>query len=79
MPALFFYRDMRRMFGILYLIIGLIIGYFIGGSIFISGDPDVFEVTDKYEQDGKCFIQLWIEVDPMDYIGLDIGDEFNLE
>lgn len=34
------------------------------------------EVVDKCEVDGKCYVETWIEVTPEDYIGLDIGDEF---
>lgn len=39
-------------------------------------DPKPMQVTDKYEAKGKCYIQTWIEVTPEEYIGLDIGDEY---
>ena len=41
--------------------------------------PVPLEVVDKCEVDGKCYIETWIEVDPMDYIGLDIGDEYTVK
>lgn len=34
------------------------------------------EVWDKHEQDNRCYINVWIEVTPEEYIGLDIGDEY---
>lgn len=42
-------------------------------------DPKPMQVTDKYEAKGKCYIQTWIEVTPEEYIGLDIGDEYEEE
>lgn len=42
-------------------------------------DPKPMQVTDRYEAKGKCYIQTWIEVTPEEYIGLDIGDEYEEE
>ena len=33
-------------------------------------------IVNKYETGNKQFIELQIEVDEMEYIGLDIGDEY---
>lgn len=38
--------------------------------------PEPYEVVGKCEHDGKCYVETWIEVTPEEYIGLDIGDEF---
>lgn len=43
----------------------------------ICTDTTVFEVLEKYEYDGKCYIETWIEVTPEEYVGLDIGDEYS--
>lgn len=37
---------------------------------------DPYVVIGKHEHNGKCYIQTWIEVTPEQYIGLDIGDEY---
>lgn len=42
-------------------------------------NPKSMQVTDKYEMDGKCYIQTWIEITPEEYIGYDIGDEYKEE
>lgn len=39
-------------------------------------DPKAMQIIDKYEADGKCYIQTWIEITPEEYIGYDIGDEY---
>lgn len=41
--------------------------------------PTPLQVVDKYEGDGKYYVETWVEVDVNDYIGLDIGDEFEVE
>lgn len=41
-------------------------------------EPIKGEVTSKTEAGGRCYIEIQIEVDPFDYIGLDIGDEFEI-
>lgn len=38
--------------------------------------PETRQIVDKYEADGKCYIQTWIEITPEEYIGYDIGDEY---
>lgn len=68
------------------LVIWLVfMGLFLGG--FALGrytepeqTPRPLQVTDKYEaEDGRCFVETWVEVSVEDYIGLDIGDEFNID
>ena len=50
--------------------------------IFISDKntttPAPWEISGKCEVDGKCYVQVWHEVTPEEYIGLDIGDEYQL-
>ena len=50
--------------------------------IFISDKntttPAPGEISGKCEVDGKCYVQVWHEVTPEEYIGLDIGDEYQL-
>lgn len=38
--------------------------------------PETRQIVNKYEADGKCYIQTWIEITPEEYIGYDIGDEY---
>ena len=40
--------------------------------------PEPSQVEDKFEKDGRCFVEIWVEVTPEEYIGLDIGDEYEL-
>lgn len=42
-------------------------------------EPASYQVVDKSEHDGKCYVELVVEVDPMDYIGIDIGDEYSIK
>lgn len=35
-----------------------------------------YGITDKYELQGKLYIDIQIEVSPEEYIGYDIGDEY---
>ena len=35
-----------------------------------------YGITDKYELQGKLYINIQIEVSPEEYIGYDIGDEY---
>lgn len=66
--------------------IGLIL-VFLGGAVFGFGfrnsfvpetAPRPYQVTDKDEFGGRCYVQTWIEVTPEDYIGLEVGDEFEV-
>ena len=43
-----------------------------------TATPAPWEISDKCEVDGKCYVQVWHEVTPEEYIGLDIGDEYQL-
>lgn len=43
---------------------------------YANPDPEVMQIVDKYEADGKYYIQTWIEITPEEYIGYDIGDEY---
>lgn len=40
--------------------------------------PHPYQVTDKDEFGGRCYVQTWIEVTPEEYIGLEVGDEFEV-
>ena len=39
--------------------------------------PEPWEISGKYETNGKCFVEVWHEVTPEEYIGLDVGDEYH--
>lgn len=43
---------------------------------YANPDPKAMQIVDKYEADGKCYIQTWIKITPEEYIGYDIGDEY---
>lgn len=36
----------------------------------------VWRIVNKYEKDGKCFVEVQIEISPEEYIGYDIGDDY---
>lgn len=36
-------------------------------------------IVNKYEEDGKCFVEVQIEISPEKYIGYDIGDDYTAE
>lgn len=36
------------------------------------------EVVGKYEENGRCYIDLQMEIPIDDYIGLEIGDEYEI-
>ena len=40
--------------------------------------PEPCEIVGKREANGKCYVEVLVEVDPYDYIGLDIGDEYQI-
>lgn len=39
-------------------------------------EPTSYQVIGKNEYNGKYYVEVIVEVDSMDYIGLDIGDEY---
>lgn len=41
--------------------------------------PIPSQVEDKFERDGRCYVEVWVEVTPEEYIGLDIGDEYEIK
>lgn len=57
-------------------ILALIIA-FSAAHIAAKKQPTAHEVVGKYEQDGKCYIAVEVEVSPEEYIGYDIGDKYN--
>ena len=56
----------------------LVAGIWLGRATVPEGSPRPYQVTDKDEFGGRCYVQTWIEVTPEDYIGLEIGDEFEV-
>lgn len=66
-----------------------IVIWFIGMTIFICGmilgrvtspenNPQIYEVIEKFTDGERFYIETVIEVDPEDYIGLEVGDEFEV-
>ncbi len=50
--------------------------HFLGQS---EESQPVGRVVNKYEEDGKCLIEIQIEITPEEYIGYDIGDNYTVE
>lgn len=44
-----------------------------------KSEPTPLMVCDKYEKDGRCYVNVWVEVTPEEYIGLDVGDDYELQ
>lgn len=64
------------------LMLAFIIGFGIARPYLLNHferKVEPFEVWNKAEKDGRCFVQVWIEVTPEEYIGLDIGDEYEVK
>lgn len=47
--------------------------YFLGQS---EESQPVGGIVNKYEEDGKCFVEVQVEITPEEYIGYDIGDDY---
>ena len=43
-----------------------------------QSEPTTYPIVDKYEHGGKCYLAIEIEISPEEYIGLDVGDEFEV-
>lgn len=43
---------------------------------YANPEPKTMQIVDKYETNGKYYIQTWIEISPEEYIGYDTGDEY---
>ena len=75
-------RGMRdRIINALLIIIIVLNFITIGATIYrINNEskPIPHQVTAKNETNGHCYVQTWVEVPPEDYIGLDVGDEFEV-
>lgn len=56
----------------------LVAGMWLGRATVPKETPRPYQVTDKDEFGGRCYVQTWIEVTPEDYIGLEVGDEFEV-
>lgn len=72
----------HRKFFMISLIIIIVCNIITAGLILYSErnrhNPKPYYVTDKAESKGRCYVQTWVEVTPEDYIGLDVGDEFEV-
>ena len=70
-------RIIIALLGIIFVVNVVAMGLFITEAIHKS-EPKQHYVTDKAEFNGRCYVQTWVEVTPEDYIGLDVGDEFEV-
>ena len=61
--------------GIMMIFIG---GFIVGRTTVPANDPQMYEVIEKFINDGRFYIETVIEVEPEDYIGLEVGDEFEV-
>ena len=76
-------NDYKRTLALIFVTVSLILASFCSGIVFgrvTSTEPTPVEgqVNDKCEVDGRCYVQTWIEVSVEDYIGLEVGDEFEV-
>lgn len=76
-------NDNKRTLALILATVSLILSSFCSGIVFgrvtaTEPAPVVGQVNDKCEVDGRCYVQTWVEVTPEDYIGLDVGDEFEV-
>lgn len=39
-------------------------------------EKNIGEIDNKFEVNGKCYLEVGIEVTPEEYIGYDIGDDY---
>ena len=70
-------RIIIALLGIIFAVNIVAMGLFIADTIH-KDEPKPHYVTDKADFDGRCYVQTWVEVTPEDYIGLDVGDEFEV-
>ena len=64
---------------VILIMVGALLGYLFAGLLLLEKEElRPYEVVDKYDQAGRCYVETWVEVSPEDYIGLDIGDEFTM-
>lgn len=62
------------------LICFVIVSFIILATCVTQGPTPVpSQVGDKVEKDGRCYVSVWVEVTPEEYIGLDIGDEYEIK
>ena len=59
-----------------FIAIGIIVASVIRDS---RQEPTPREIWDKCENNGRYFVEVWVEVTPEEYIGLDIGDEYEVK
>lgn len=76
-------NDNKRTLALIFATASIILASFSSGIVFgmvTSPEPIPVagQVNDKCENGGRCYVQTWVEVTPEDYIGLDIGDEFEV-
>ena len=72
---------MKKVIQILILITVFWAGCVVSGLMLVAqpkDEPKPYYVTDKAEVDGRCYVQTWVDVTPEEYIGLDVGDEFEV-
>ena len=72
---------MRNYYSIISAIL-IILGAFaiITGIALLTKDspaPEPWEINGKCEAGGKYYVEVWHEVTPEEYIGLDVGDEYH--
>lgn len=76
-------NDYKRTLALIFATASIILASFCSGIVLgrvtapepipVSG-----QVNDKCEVDGRCYVQTWVEVSVEDYIGLEVGDEFEV-
>lgn len=68
---------MKRYKDIIVFVLGVIFGicivFTVGRDYFIK-TTDSYQIVNKTEQEGRYYVEVWLEVTPEEYIGLDVGD-----
>lgn len=72
------YEKVLFVLTIICLLIAIVSGFFFYNEEKKKTSGITGQITDKYEVDNKCYILLEIETTPENYIGLDIGDEYEI-
>ena len=65
---------MKKLLLILFINIFILVVFILAGLI--NEDPIICSIVDKYEYEDQCYLQIEVEVSPEEYIGYDIGDEY---
>ena len=64
--------------GAVVAICSMMVGWNLRADSMAEVSPGPYEVLDKYESGEHFYIKIWLEVPMIEYIGLDVGDEYEV-